>query len=222
MLSQIPKKLIIVGNKDTDVYCEYLSMLVSTVDDIVNEDTTEGIILGIKDGSVDTAIWTDEIYRDNRAHTSSRQKMLFIGDEGCAKNIIKNIQFDENDKQKFGIYHGWLGNKASIYVDETLSKNFLVYKNEFLPQYEELNKRYNTRIGKKAEMKEKNKNIIRNVGLGAAGFLLVGALPVMAIAGGNAIKDAKTAIENKKIIMDQAYRYAVLKFYLDYLERFME
>ena len=34
MFNGTPKKLIIVGDKDTDVYCEYLSMLISVVDDV--------------------------------------------------------------------------------------------------------------------------------------------------------------------------------------------
>ena len=94
-----------MGNKDTDIICEYMSMLVSSID--VLQDGDEKEIIGIKDGNVDTAIWTEEIYRDNRAHTSSRQKMLFIGNDKCASNIRKNLQFIEEDKS-FGIYYGCL------------------------------------------------------------------------------------------------------------------
>ena len=37
MFDKPTKKLIIVGNKDTDVYCEFLSLLVSTKDDVTVE-----------------------------------------------------------------------------------------------------------------------------------------------------------------------------------------
>lgn len=221
MLNEMPKKLILVGNKETDVYCEYLSMLISTKDDIKHEDGEEVTIKGIKDGSVDTAIWTNEIYRDNRAHTSSRQKILFIGDEGCAENVIKNISFHDEEAKEFGIYYGWLGNKAVIYIDGTLCKDEKKYK-QFFSEYEKLNERYNEKVLTVAKKKNIPLLSVGGAGAGAAlagvlapGMLAIGAL----VAGGMAVKDSA---EHKSKVKDQAYRYAVLKFYLDYLAAFME
>lgn len=219
MLNEMPKKLILVGNKETDVYCEYLSMLISTKDDIKHQDSEEITIKGIKDGSVDTAIWTNEIYRDNRAHTSSRQKILFIGDDGCAENVIKNISFHDEEAKEFGIYYGWLGNKAVIYIDGTLCKDEKKYK-VFFDEYEKLNQRYNEKVLSVA--KKKNIPLLSVGGAGAAlaGVLAPGMLAIGAIvAGGMAVKDGS---EHKAKVKDQAYRYAVLKFYLDYLASFME
>ena len=231
MLNEMPKKLILVGNKETDVYCEYLSMLISTKDDIKHQDSEEVTIKGIKDGSVDTAIWTNEIYRDNRAHTSSRQKILFIGDDGCAENVIKNISFHDEEAKEFGIYYGWLGNKAVIYIDGTLCKDEKKYK-AFFEEYEKLNQRYNEKVLSVAKKKNipllsvgsagVSAGVGAGVGAGAAlaGVLAPGMLAIGAIvAGGMAVKDGA---EHKAKVKDQAYRYAVLKFYLDYLASFME
>lgn len=220
MLNEMPKKLILVGNKETDVYCEYLSMLISTKDDIKHQDSEEVTIKGIKDGSVDTAIWTNEIYRDNRAHTSSRQKILFIGDDGCAENVIKNISFHDEQAKKFGIYYGWLGNNAVIYIDGTLCKDEKKYK-AFFEEYEKVNQRYNEKVLSVAKKKNIPLLTVGGAGAGAlAGVLAPGMLAIGAIvAGGMAVKDGA---EHKAKVRDQAYRYAVLKFYLDYLASFME
>lgn len=148
MFEKPAKKLIIVGNKDTDVYCEFLSLLVSTKDDIKEKDAEGNLVtkevVSIRDDSVDTAIWTDDIYRDNRAHTSSRQKTLFIGNKGCVESVIPNLDLESEDSV-FGIYMGWLGNKAVIYIDSDKTKKNDKYK-EFYEKYTEILGMYNSRI----------------------------------------------------------------------------
>ncbi len=229
MFNGTPKKLIIVGDKNTDVYCEYLSMLISVIDDISDEKTEENKVVGIVDGSVDTAIWTDDIYRDNRAHTSSRQKFVFIGEKGSAKNIIPNINFEQigteqNDDLKedvsLGIYYGWFGNKACIYVDDKLTDDYKLYTKTFRKKYDDLFKRYKEKVADAAKRKQASKKVL----LGAAAvwaftpLSVVGLLPIGVAAAMKGIKDANVT---KQEILDQAYRYAILKFYLEYLEIFM-
>jgi hypothetical protein len=206
MLNAIPRKLIIVGNEDTDVYCEYLSMLVSTIGNVRDEHGEDD---GVSERPfIDTAIWTEKIYRDNRAHTSSRQKMLFVGNEGCARNVIKNIQMNAEDTE-YGIYFGWLGNKAAIHVDDSiLGKRNDLYES-FLNKSKELSERYNhcveQAMAKRTAMQK---------------GLIAGINAVMPGLGLLAIPIAKK-IDEKKGRCDQAYRYAVLKFFLDHIEDFM-
>lgn len=141
------KKLIIVGDKSTDVYCEFLSLLVSTKDDIKEEDAEGNIstkVFAVRDGSIDTAIWTDDIYRDNRAKTSSRQKTLFIGKKGCVESVIPNLDLKTEDSE-FGVYMGWLGNKAVIYVDDEILKKQKNYE-KFHKKFSEVLEMYNSRI----------------------------------------------------------------------------
>lgn len=206
MLNEIPRKLIIVGNTNTDVYCEYLSMLVSTIGAVRNEHDEEN---GISERPlIDTAIWTDNIYCDNRAHTSSRQKMLFVGNEGCAKNVINNIQMNEDDAE-YGIYWGWLGNKAAIYVDDSiLSKRNDLYE-AFLNKSKELSERYNRCVEQAiAKRTAKQKGLIVAVNV---------VVPVVGLV----VTPIAKKMDEKKGRCDQAYRYAVLKFFLDHVEDFM-
>lgn len=206
MLDAIPKKLIIVGNEDTDVYCEYLSMLVSTIKAISadnGEENTESRT------QIDTAIWTDKIYCDNRAHTSSRQKMLFVGDDGCAKNVAMNIQMNV-EEMEYGIYFGWLGNKAIIYVDESIMQKDAKLYSEFLNKNKVLSERFNNRVERAVSKKTKGQKTWATV---------LGNIVLPGI--GTAVIPLINWSDDKKIKSDQAYRYAVLKFFLDYLDDFM-
>lgn len=146
MFEGIQRKLIIVGEEKTDVYCEYLSMLISSKDDIKNENGEVIDRVGSTDGTVDSAIWTDKIYLDNRCHTSSRQKILFIGEPKSAESVAPNIICsDEND---YGIQIGWLGNKAVINVNTDVfknDKNKELYR-KFYEEYISLVMKYNSNL----------------------------------------------------------------------------
>ena len=133
------KKLILVGDEKTDVYCEFMSMLISSKDDEIDEDGNITKIIGVVDGSIDSAIWTSDIYVDNRAHTSSKQKLLFIGETKASKNIIPNLIIKDNDAEKYGINIGWLGNKAVITVNPQefmKNENSETLYNQFFVDYE--------------------------------------------------------------------------------------
>ena len=246
MFDKPTKKLIIVGNKDTDVYCEFLSLLVSTKDDVTVEKedgTKEKTIFAIEDDSVDTAIWTDDIYRDNRAHTSSRQKTLFIGDKGCVESVIPNLDLETKDSE-FGVYMGWLGNKAVIYVDEDKAKKSNKY-NKFYEEYKKETDMYNARIKigsndtqAKTSAKEYFDQYVsffkkkEGKAVGVAGAVAaaktatavtIGAVGgIVGIVGSAAIKITSDVHKNNNLIVDQLYRYAILKFYMNHLADFME
>lgn len=267
MLNGDVKKLIIVGNEKSDVYCEYLSMLISCRDDEKDENGNDKTV-GIADGTVDSAIWTDEIYRDNRCHTSSRQKILFIGDSKSVKNVAPNIQcFDENN---YGVVIGWLGNKAVINADVDVFKKDKILYQKFYDEYVSLVKEYNNKlfdienegpakfiddrikenldktkqvvnslVGKKTVNKgeEKQDNIkLSNLDMAAAvplvgttslaglsvsipglAPMILASLPIPYI-----VHEAKESKINYDKIKEQQFRYAVLKFYLQYFNAFME
>ena len=252
MFEGLSKKLIIVGNKDTDVYCEFLSMLISSKDDKSLEE--ESTIIGIEDGSVDSAIWTDEIYRDNRAHTSSKQKIVFIGETDSSKNIIPNLAFfDDNN---YGVRVGWLGNKAVITIDyEVLKKDNFKNYNSFYDEYITLLGTYNPDINKTEQIptelffsriknkffnsNEPKKNKLKKAGaigmvaaLAPLSFAIapVGAVAVAATVGHIGLSasivssalEIKDTAKRKEVIVDQLYRYGILKFYLGYLKNFIE
>lgn len=110
MLGTPIKKLIIVVDDKTKKYGELLSALISTKDD------KEDKVVGIKDGSVESVIWTEKVYSDNQAQLSSNNKVLFIGESEPAQAVAANINCN-NPFEKYGVKYGSLGNKAVIYAD---------------------------------------------------------------------------------------------------------
>lgn len=263
MFEGMQKKLIIVGEEKTDVYCEYLSMLISSNDDIRDENGELVDRIGPSDGTIDSAIWTDKIYLDNRCHTSSKQKFLFIGDSKATENIAPNIVcFDEND---YGIIIGWLGNKAVINIDVDAfknEKNKELYK-DFYEEYVSLVMKYNSklfniteeeqakyrsdRVGESIDRAKHIVNVVlkkddkqaapTEVNEKAAKGVVVAAsvagasalapsvsiiAPPMILASLPILYDIKENKSNLAKIKEQQYRYAVLKFYLDYFNAFME
>ena len=240
MFNNVPQKLIIVGSEKTDVYCEYLSMLISNVNkerEPSAQQEQKGAVIGLavaenlstplasQPFSIDSAIWTDEIYRDNRAHTSSRQRVVFIGKKGCVENVIPNIYFenvDDNDVKEdiqMGIYCGFFGNKACIYVDERFHEEYNHHKDLFVKKYEDLARQYESKIKAFVEKKHSHRDAVRRGALvGTAGYFF-GLAPLGMIY---AFKKYKRASKDDKILLDQAYRYAVLKFHVRYLKEFME
>ena len=59
MIGNNKNRLIIVCDDRTEKYANYLRQLISTNDD------SEGEVVGIADGSVEVAVWTDKEYINN-------------------------------------------------------------------------------------------------------------------------------------------------------------
>lgn len=110
MLGKSKTKLIIVCDKKTEKYANYLRQLVSK-----NDDGEKGIV-GVPDGSVDVAVWLDSDYLANKAQISSSEHIMFVGNNKVSKNEMSSmvIQFD-----KCGMKYGWLGKRAMMNVDDT-------------------------------------------------------------------------------------------------------
>ena len=77
MVGETKKKLIIVVDDKTAKYGELLSALVNSNDDKLDDsDNTQ--IIGVKDGTVQTVIWTDKVFRDNQAQVSSDNRIILL------------------------------------------------------------------------------------------------------------------------------------------------
>lgn len=109
------KSLTIVETKKESEYSTLLLQLISANDD--NAETGE--IHGIKDGSVNAALWTEKEYLDSRSKISSKQNVLFVGLSDTSKAIAKNIVFNQEWAQ-YGIYIGWLGKTGVLYADPNI------------------------------------------------------------------------------------------------------
>ncbi len=64
------KKLIIVCEKNSRRYADFLAQLVSLSDDI------EGEIVGVKDGAVAAKVWSETDYTHQAVQISSEQYIL--------------------------------------------------------------------------------------------------------------------------------------------------
>lgn len=101
------KKMIIVCDEETIKYANYLLQLIGSCDDEGEK------IIGVKDGSVEATVWTENDYIANRPKLSSNTYIVFIGDSKLIKNENANMEiyFD-----KYGMCCGWLGKRATINV----------------------------------------------------------------------------------------------------------
>lgn len=111
MMGKTAKRLIIVCDEKTKDYANYLRQLISLNDD------KDGEVVGIADGSVEAAVWTDKEYLANSAKVSSSEHVLFIGENKVSKSEISSMitKFD-----KFGMKYGWLGKRGMLTVDNEL------------------------------------------------------------------------------------------------------
>lgn len=109
------KPLTIIETKKESEYSTLLLQLISVKDD----DSETGEIRGIKDGSVNAALWTEKEYQDSKSKIASNHKFLFVGLSDTSKAIAKNIVFNREWAQ-YGIYIGWLGNIGVLYADPNI------------------------------------------------------------------------------------------------------
>ncbi|MBQ9227662.1 MAG: hypothetical protein IJ168_02420 [Eubacterium sp.] len=205
------KKLILVGDEKTDVYCELMSMLISSKDDEIDEEGNVKKIIGIMDGSVDSAIWTSDIYKDNRAHTSSKQKLLFIGETQASKNIIPNLIIKDNDAESYGVNIGWLGNKAVITVDPqsiTKSGDHEHLYNHFFKNYQTLSRKFKNHINNHAKaieaLQKKQSDSLNKAGnTASAVFATTGAATGIGTAVGGASAASAAASGIAGVVMSE-------------------
>jgi hypothetical protein len=112
---------------------DYANFLIQLVGQ--NDDAEEA--LGVKDNSLEAAIWTEKDYKKSLSNISSETPILFIGDSKLVQSQALNIKIKFD---KFGMKYGWLGKRAVMYVEnEMLSEidyaDFLAFAQEYARKF---------------------------------------------------------------------------------------
>lgn len=218
--------LTIVYTEGTEEYANYLQLMLSSNDD--NGDN----IVGVKDGSVSAAVWSEKQYLDNKPKISNNQHVLFIGK---SKQISKECFGMQEKFSKFGMKYSWLGKRGMLCVDHSI-------KRKEYDDFIEYARNYVDGIQKKMDSKGKTaaKDIV-SVGVGvAAEAASVGAgigaaagvavlLPFAAalfapgaVFGGIAAgSKVFRSIKERQAVMEQQYTCLILKFYMDGIIQFL-
>lgn len=210
MLGEKTTKLIIVCDEKTSEYANYLRQLVSMKDDTSDE------IVGVKDGTVEVAVWLEKDYVANMATISSKEHILFIGENKVSKKETPSmsVKFD-----KFGMKYGWLGKRAMMMVSDSI-KDKETYDQfiEFCQGYEQKIEAMSLeRVCKYEEKNETEKGVVALMKNKAATLaqLVVNPGVFGAVAGINMLKD-------RKKLRDQQYRALTAILYTDGLTEFLE
>lgn len=210
MLGEKTTKLIIVCDEKTSEYANYLRQLVSMKDDTSDE------IVGVKDGTVEVAVWLEKDYVANMATISSKEHILFVGENKVSKKETPSmsVKFD-----KFGMKYGWLGKRAMMMVSDSI-KDKETYDQfiEFCQGYEQnIEAMSLERVLKYEDKDEKEKGVVALMKNKAATLaqLVVNPGVFGAVAGINMLKD-------RKKLRDQQYRALTAILYTDGLTEFLE
>ena len=190
MLGEKTTKLIIVCDEKTSEYANYLRQLVSMKDDTADE------IIGVEDGTVEVAVWLEKDYVANMATISSKEHILFIGENKVSKKETPSmsVKFD-----KFGMKYGWLGKRAMMMVSDSI-KDKETYNQfiEFCQGYEQKIEAMSLERVRKYEDKDENEKGVISLVKDKATFLAllvtnpIGTAGVFgAVAGINMLKDRK-------------------------------
>lgn len=243
MIGKATKKLIIVCDEKTEPYANYLRQLISTNDD------KDGEVVGIEDGTVEAVVWLERDYLANKATLSSKEHILFIGDNKTsnAESSSMIVKYD-----KYGMKYGWLGKRAMMKVDNAMLSpeiydEFITYCLGYRTEFEKINlrkpapksllsKKDNsneiapveekaTSVEATVEEQKKEKKIdldtVREaaVGLGAAVAGFAGALSEFTATS---IGNSIEKAQNFKKLKDQQYRALSVILYIDGLQEFLE
>lgn len=219
------RTLIIVCDEKRKEYANYLSQLISV------EDDTEEKTVGVKDGSVQAQVWLEKDFKANSAMFSSAQYVVFIGNSKLLKEQRSHMKTEFSD---FGMVYRKLGHSAAIYVDEVVSMDKYDQFITYAQNYEKDIKTLVNNKNKKSETQKVAAGIGATVGgkiaaniSAALGGKTVAAIvapvaftmPIVGV-GVCAIPLAKWA-KLKTKIEDQMYTCAIMKFYLENLNKFL-
>ena len=103
--------LIIVCTEKTQKYANYLIQLIGMKDD------TDDKTVGLKDGSVEAAVWSEKVYKTNLPKIKSSENILFIGSNKMIKDEAANMNEVFNS---YGMQFKSLGHRAVMYVEDKL------------------------------------------------------------------------------------------------------
>lgn len=190
------KSLIIVCAENTQKYGNYLMQLIGLKDD------ENGRIVGIEDGSVEAALWTEEEFEANRPTITSAQKIIFIGDSKGMKAERANMDCIFNE---YGLHIDRLGNHGALYINEKFMnkeeyEGFLNFAKGYQKDYENVSKKLYSAAKK------------------AVAFSLIIFGGIYGLAGSWILNWAKKRNE----INDQRYGFLILYTYLEELADFIE
>jgi hypothetical protein len=194
-------KLIIVHSENTEEFANLLRNLISSNDD--QGDT----IVGVKDGTVEVAVWSDKVYAGQKPTLSSCDHYLFIGrgkiqsKEGYGMNTV----FDH-----FGMKYGWLGNQAFLKVDDYPLKRDEV--EEFISFIKNYDPTANLTIPYKSEdSNQQKKRFLKDYAKLA--------IPVPFLGAYLLVKDHRAS---KNRIRSISYKALTIAFYKEGLASFLE
>ena len=130
MIGKQMTKLVIVCGEHEKKYGNYLRQLICSNDD------KEGETVGVEDGTVDVAVWSEEEYKSNSPTISSSLYLLFIGENKASKSEVVSMPIIFN---RFGMKYGWRGKRGMLIVDKVLTHAELIKEcNIFTQQFESI------------------------------------------------------------------------------------
>ena len=186
------KNLIIVCDEKRREFADYLSQLISSED-----DTSENTV-GVKDGTVAAQVWLEKEFVANSATISSNQYILFIGESKLIKEKSAHMK---SEFCEHGIKCSWLGKQALVAVDKVVEPKKY---DEFL----EYAKKYETNLKNLMDKKSKTKVLMP-----------VAFFPVLQTGVIPWVVYMQQRLSNN--VKKQMYSCAVMKFYLEDLNKFL-
>lgn len=188
----------------------------------LNDDLPSGEIIGVKDGSVEVVMCSEEMWNKRSKTSDGVDRLLFIGTSKALNTMLPSIavKFDQ-----YGISYGWNDHVGLLSVDDSLIKDNNLYNDfceTFSQEFENPNARkvldsINSDFGETSDylhpelIKKKRKKKAGTATLAVlTGGLSLAALPV------------SSSIKKKQQIIQQMYFYGVFHFYLYHLEEFMK
>lgn len=221
-------KLIIVHTKDTAKYANYLQLMVGSSDD--DGET----VVGVKDGSVETVVWSEKDYMSQKPTLSSSDYVLFVGESKKLKDEYFGVQEKFN---QYGMSYSWLGKRSLLYVNSGIKRKeydqFLSYARNYIDGIQKKMDTQGEAVAKDAATVAVGV-AAEAAGVGAAvaaasgvAILLPVASVIFAPAG---VVAAGTAagikffryLKEKKLVTEQQYTCLILKFYLEGIQMFLK
>lgn len=201
---------------------------------INNKDDSDSSIVGVKDGSVTTAVWTEKQYIDQKMTIKGSEHIIFIGNSKIIQEETYGIQPVFN---KYGMMYSCLGSKGRLFVEKPVKRKEY---NEFLAFAKKYQDSVKNVLESRAESFAKDAAAIgTGVGLDAAGtaaaisyisggpailgllggtlFLPIGGLAAIIFAGSKVVRNT-TAF---KKLMEQEYSCLILYFYMEQIRKFL-
>ena len=187
----------------------------------LSDDLSTGEIIGIKDGSVEVAMCSEEMWNKRSKSSSGADKILFLGTSNALNATLPRMK---DVYCEYGISYGWNGDVGLLTVDDSQLKDKKMYErfsDAFMQEFSSPNasrvlKSINSDFGEMGDFQHPElikKRRIKNAGT-AALAVLTGGLSLVALP-------ISSNIKKKQQLIQLMYFYGVLHFYLHDLEDFM-